>query len=302
MDDTMKGLSSGRWSLIALAVFLAALSGSLVVAQRPLQPISDEPPEDGYYLEVERIIGEYTVRQWSWSGCFFGPRGRAVVIISGPSVTTVELDWAFQIDPLSGTDVTGEGNPDLIVTSYSGGAHCCFSSTVYDLGPGLTVIPVVGGGNCSGTFEDLDGDGSYEFLTCDDAFAYRYCCYAGSPLVRVILRYERGIGYVPASPRFSSLYEADIAAHTELAQQASAATMCEWDETGKCSVLPLVLDYLYSGRIAQAWEALARYYALPDASAFRAEIEAVVRSSPRFALPGGGIAETDNGIGALVSQ
>ena len=117
----MNGLAGGRWSLIALAVFLAALSGFPVVAQRPLQPISGGPPGDGYCLDVERIIGEYTVRQWTWQGCFFGPRGRAVVIITGPSDTTVELDWAFQVDPLSGTDITGEGNPDLIVTSYSGG-------------------------------------------------------------------------------------------------------------------------------------------------------------------------------------
>ena len=298
----MKGLAGGRWRLIALAMVLAASCGSPIVAQRPLQQVLGEPPEDGYLLEVERIIGDYTIRLWGWQERFFGPRGRAVVIITGPSATTVEVDWAFQIGPLSGTDITGEGNPDLIVTGYSGGAHCCFSSTVYDLGPTLTVIPVAGGGNCSGTFEDLDGDGSYEFLTCDDAFAYHYCCYAGSPMVRVILCYERKIGYVPASPRFASLYEPDIVAHTELAQQATDATMCEWDETSKCAVLPLILDYLYSGRMDQAWEVLERYYSFPDADTFRAEIEAVVRSSPRFMLPEGSVAETSNGVGGLTLQ
>lgn len=280
----MKGLAGGRWRLIALAMVLATLCGLPIVVQRPLEQVEGDPPEDGYLLEVERIIGDYTIRLWRWQERFFGPRGRAVVIITGPS-TTVEVDWAFQIDPLSGTDITGEGNPDLIVTGYSGGAHCCFSSTVYDLGPSLTVIPVVGGGNCSGTFEDLDGDGSYEFLTCDDAFAYHYCCYAGSPMVRVILCYGREIGYVPASPRFASLYKPDIVAHTELAQQATDATMCEWDETSKCAVLPLILDYLYSGRMDQAWEALERYYSFPDADTFRTEIEAVVLSSPGSLFP-----------------
>ena len=78
--------------------------------------------------------------------------------------------------------------------------------------------------------------------------------------------------------------------------------MCEWDETSKCAVLPLILDYLYSGRMDQAWEALERYYSFPDAGTFRTEIEAVVRSSPRFTLPEGSVAETSNGVGDLTLQ
>lgn len=61
-------------------------------------------------------------------------------------------------------------------------------------------MPASPTGNQCGRFEDLDEDGIYEFLSVDDSFAYRYCAYAGTPIVRVVLKYEPGAGYVPASP------------------------------------------------------------------------------------------------------
>ena len=57
------------------------------------------------------------------------------------------------------------------------------------------------------------------------------------------------------------------------------------DETSKCGVLPLILDCLYSGRIAEAWAALDRYYTFDDRETFREEIRATVSGSRYFALP-----------------
>jgi hypothetical protein len=50
-------------------------------------------------------------------------------------------------------------------------------------------------------------------------------------------------------------------------------------------VLPLVLDYLYSGQPDQAWAALESYYQFPDAAAFREEIQASVEASPLYVAP-----------------
>lgn len=244
-------------------------------------PKSSKSPNAVYALKEERTIGNYVIRLWQ-NTARGASRFEDLVTISAPGQRQVQVESVSQINPLTGKDITGEGNPDVVIDSYTGGAHCCFVTTVYDLGPTLLKVLETRESNCSGKFEDLDGDGALEFITCDDLFAYQYCCYAGTPTVKVIFKYEAGKGYRPASPRFAQQYAADIAAHTELAKNAKPEDHCEWDKTNKCAVLPLVLDYLYSGAPAKAWEALALYYKYPDAAKFRAEIERRVSQSPYY--------------------
>jgi hypothetical protein len=59
--------------------------------------------------------------------------------------------------------------------------------------------------------------------------------------------------------------------------------MGEWDGSTKCGVLPLVLDYLYSGQDGRAWAELDRLYDGPDVLLFWAEIVQAVRDSPLYA-------------------
>jgi hypothetical protein len=261
------------------------------------------PPFPCFVLEREVAIGSYTARLWvpsdpetNWE------HGPGVLTLDRAGAERTTVDWVFAIDPLSGTDVTGEGNPDLVFECYSGGAHCCFSTFVYDLGAEAREIQVTRDSNCSGYFQDLDRDGVPEFLTCDDTFAYRYCPYAGSPAVEVVLRYDGDGRYVPASSEFPGFYDQAIARHTALAEAAARGEGedWDWDGTAKCAVLPLVLDYLYSGRTMEAWAALDRYYLYPDKATFRAEILAALKGSPLFAWPGNEIVKREGAVpGAL---
>ncbi len=246
------------------------------------------PPYPSFVLDQELFIGSYAARLWvpsdpetNWE------HGQGVLTVDRAGAERTTVDWVFAIDPLSGTDITGEGNPDLVFECYSGGAHCCFSTFLYDLGAEVKEIQVSPDSNCSGHFQDLDGDAVLEFLTCDDTFAYRYCPYAGSPAVEVVLRYDGEGRYVPASWRFPGRYDEPIARDTALAEAAvrGEGEDWDWDGTSKCAVLPLVLDYLYSGRTMEAWAALGRYYLYPDKATFRAEILAALKGSPLFAWP-----------------
>jgi hypothetical protein len=177
----------------------------------------------------------------------------------------------------------------VIIESYSGGAHCCSETLVYDLAETLVPIglPASPGGNATGEFVDLDGDSVFEFQTCDDSFAYAYCCYAGSPCVPVVLVYDsEQRHYIPKSYAHPELYRDEIRFDTERAKLAlTGGGDAGWDGTPKCDVLPLVLDYLYSGAPEAAWDAFETYYLFPDRDAFRAEIEAVVGASPYYAVP-----------------
>ncbi|MGQ9600498.1 MAG: hypothetical protein ACUVWZ_13885 [Anaerolineae bacterium] len=246
--------------------------------------LTPEPPDPAYVLQEEQFIGVYAIRVWR------NPASEAfmydnILTISSPGQPQIRVDSFIELGEETGTDITGEGHPDAVVKVFTGGAHCCFSTIVYDLGPVLTKVLETPLSNCDGYFQDLTGDGVLEFITCDDLFAYAYCCFAGSPAVRVVLQYEPGRAYVPAGPRFPEVYEDDITQHLRMAEEATPGGMCEWGNDTKCAVLPLILDYLYSGRTDEAWVAFGRFYAYPDAAVFRAEIEQAVSTSPLF-VPG----------------
>ncbi|MEN3009746.1 MAG: hypothetical protein ABDI20_01970, partial [Candidatus Bipolaricaulaceae bacterium] len=141
-------------------------------------------PFDPYLLE-RHLFGTYEVRL-EWPRDFSDPQRAPfyskVLSIWKGGKKLAETQWVLELDPITGEDVTGDGYPDVIAVHYSGGAHCCYELEVFSLGPRLERYPVPGGGNCPGKLSDLDGDGIYEVITCDDIFAYRYGPFAYSPL------------------------------------------------------------------------------------------------------------------------
>ncbi len=243
------------------------------------------PPPPNYVIEDEYLLGPYEVRLWRNTGDdSWGYDNIATISVDGEILVQVEM--VSQLGELTGTDITGEGHPDVVIESYTGGAHCCFSTIVYDLGPTLTEVLHTPESNCSGGFEDLDGDSVLEFVTCDDLFSYAYCPYAGSPLVQVILQYEPDRGYVPASPRFAHLYAQTISTHAQMAVQSVPGEMGEWDHTNKCGVLPLMLDYLYTGQADRAWAEFNQLYGFPDRLVFWAEVMQVINLSTLYVAAG----------------
>ncbi len=274
---------NGTVDLFDLVLVSANYGSTLPSVPPAVPPTSDLFREHVYVLFEEEVIGRYAVRVWrdSTGGFAFSD----ILTIDAYGLPTVQVEQFHSFGDLSGTDVTGEGNPDVVIRTYTGGAHCCFSTIIYDLGPPLSKVLETPQSNCGVTLVQLDPDSAYEILTCDDIFAYVYCCYAGSPVVRVILDFAPGQGYLPASPRFADLYVDDIATHTARAEQATPGEYCEDDRTTKCGVLPVVLDYLYSGDPQQAWAELDRLYQYPDADSFRAEVEQRVHTSQLFSDP-----------------
>ena len=226
--------------------------------------IHDSGP-DAYVVEEEQLIGAYIVQLWRNTAADAWGYDN-IVTISADGQTLAQIEMVWEIGELTGGDITGEGHPDVIIETFTGGAHCCFSTTVYDLGPTLTEVLETRESNCGGGFEDLNGDSIPEFVTCDDLFAYAYCPYAFSPMVQAVLQYDPVRGYVPAGPHFPDLYTEAIAQHTELAYDTVLSEgLGEWDQTTKCVVLPLVLDYLYSGQADRVWTELNGLYHYPDA-------------------------------------
>ena len=97
-----------------------------------------------------------------------------------------------------GPDITGDGIANVVIQHWSGGAHCCHSATVLELGPTLKVLGRFDGEDSTPFFKDLDGDDVFEVWMRDSTFAYWNECYAGSPLPQLAYQYhERHYSLAP---------------------------------------------------------------------------------------------------------
>jgi hypothetical protein len=89
--------------------------------------------------------------------------GRLLEMVSDWWITRVEC-----------ADFENDKTPELLVTTYSGGAHCCETLRVWTLEPKAPrKILEYEAGNAGGfDVRDLDGNGRLELLLGDDSFAY----------------------------------------------------------------------------------------------------------------------------------
>lgn len=249
-------------------------------------PVRSPLVPEGAELEELHLFGEYRFEIWRpFESASFG--GNIGLLLQGDTVIA-QLDNSANVDPRSGTDITGNGTLDLIIEGYSGGAHCCFSLDIFELGATANHALDLQSNNCGARLEDINGDGAFEVSTCDDSFAYRYCAYAGSPKVATYYEYGEGL-YRPVTNSYASQFDAQIASEVERLS-ASSGSGGGWDNTNKCDVLGLTLVHLYTGNPSQAYQTLEQYYTGGDLNFFWADILNVIEKSEMY-VPAGQMPE-----------
>ena len=255
----------------------------LIEEEKPIPPPA-QAPGGSYRLENEILIGEYGIRYWRHTDSQTGFED--VILIEKTGMESIKIEQAAEVAPLTSTDINGDGYPEIIAETYSGGAHCCFSTQVYSLRETPILILKTPESNAGGQFQDIDEDGIYEFITADDIFAYQYCPFASSPFVKVTMTYNaEKESYLPDSPNFPEEYAEDILKDTKNAERVSKAETYEngeWDETSKCSILPLSLDYIYLGDLETARSELERLYIYDDIDDFWNEVMLIVQNSTLY--------------------
>jgi hypothetical protein len=289
----MERIRMKKTPLLMIIAFLITTVGTFFASAQepppPQTPYSSTYPDAIYEMSQEQIIGEFAVRLWK------DPNADGFMFNSIATLQWnnefgygyLQVEEASGINALTGTDINGDGFMDVIIETYSGGAHCCSSAHVYTLTPNDPIkIYQHRPSNCGANFADVDADGIYEIITCDDSFAYAYCPYAASYAPNVALKYDPIAGYQPSQASFLAMIaflgNERFTINTATASTAVGGAYGEWDGSTKCQVLPIVLDYLYSGQTDLAWQSFNMYYLQADASDFRAQIEAVVRGSSLF--------------------
>ena len=269
----------------ALVVAILLLSATPARAQTPR-----EAPQDGYSLHDERSVGPFVIQRWvSVAMPEVSPSGMCdcltVVYEAARRIATLGTAGtlsAYTMTALTGTDVNGDRFPDLVVSAWSGGAHCCYSTAVYSVGEDVKPVLVLETGNCGpGEFQDLDGNGTREFITCDDRWAYIYCSFADSPFPKVIYSYDPSRGmYVVDTPRFASHYRDQLATALDEAQNWMSESGGKDLGLDKCRLLHPALGLMYGGRFTDGLALIRGLYRGVDREDFERETIEKVRSSP----------------------
>lgn len=157
-------------------------------------------------------------------------------------------------------DLNSDNTPEVIVESYTGGAHCCTAFHIYTW-QGDQFIPTQttlldGRG---GIFEDLDGDGNAEFITSDNSFLYAFSSYAGSFPPSLILSLQDG-EFVDVTQQFPSHLRATA---WQMYQAVQRAAQEEYDLNG--FLAGYVAQKILLGEYDSGWEfMLARYDSTSD--------------------------------------
>ena len=247
-------------------------------------------PQPGYQFVNARAQGPFELQRWvATAAPDVSPAGMCdcLILVYEGSRRVVTLGaagdlTAITVEATTGRDINGDGEPDLVVSTWSGGAHCCYTATMYSVGRDTRKVLAVETGNCGpGTFEDLNGDGVLEFSSCDDRWADTYCDFASAPMPTVVFAYDAASRqYQLATPRFAHALQPLI--DSELVETRTAlATGADRDNGAeKCRVLRPALDLMYTGRLDEGVALIRGSYRGDDLETFVQQVTTETRSSP----------------------
>jgi subtilisin-like proprotein convertase family protein len=142
-------------------------------------------------------------------------RGRSVYSRPLPRVGGGGPYWRPIVEgrqPLVVRDLDADGEPEVVVDVFTGGAHCCTYSLAFRYSPARRSYrhQAVFWGNVGYRIVDHDRNGRPELSSFDDRFNYAFAAYAASvPPVR-IWRYDRG-RLLDVTRRFPGVVRADAA-------------------------------------------------------------------------------------------
>jgi len=181
-------------------------------------------------------------------------------------------------------DKTGDGDPDVMLDYYSGGAHCCTTYYFIELPKtGPVAIRDVDTGNAGMTAIGRNPAGGLRFATADNAWAYWNISFAGSPMPSVILEFKNGEA-VPnfalmkkAAPSLAVLKRKAAAARKDISNAPYTGEFGEFDD----AFWSEMIDLIFTGHEDLAWTYFDMVWpkAKPGKEKFLADFKEVLAGS-----------------------
>jgi hypothetical protein len=221
-------------------------------------------------LQEEQKFKDYTVRIYrdedAGSGCF--------EILKSSKQVYFHEGFKFKIGNIIfdrenrtntwlkiGQSITRDKQPNLVVSEWTGGAHCCFIFYIFQIGDRFKMIDTINtehGGDSD--FKDLRHDGDVELVTHDWTFAYWNASFAQSPAPAVILRCEKG-KYRPdlemmrkAAPTAAELDRMAEGFRQKFKESANSEADNPWSMPPE--LWGKMLELIYTGNAKSAWKLL----------------------------------------------
>ncbi len=214
---------------------------------------SDDPPADeanGGSPEGEADVEE--VPQYQVPIVTVTVSGRQVARLEGEDISWEVPPVGIQIVEMS----PGNSHAEVVVSFYTGGAHCCSQTKVVSSNRSGRKWDVVDVGRFDGGPQmatDLDGDGRYEFADRDNAFLTAFGCYACSSAPLKVLRLEDAtIKTVSDDPRYR-------AAHVAWLKEMVAQTQAD-EVDANAFLAGYVAQKILLGEGAEAWAIMEEHY------------------------------------------
>ncbi len=183
-----------RYSLFWLLIVFSLLTGKSVQAQTEIVIDYNSKAFQSRKLQVRAIgVSVSYIPHTPGQDSAENTKNLSYQISYNGEVKVKTSDLTLYTGQVSLKDLDGDRLSEVIVSSYSGGAHCCTNIKIYSwrgdrFSETQTGLLNAGGG----IFQDLNGDGKQEFLTSDDAFLYAFSSYAASSPPSVIYEFRNG--------------------------------------------------------------------------------------------------------------
>ncbi len=248
------------WALAGMLVALLLAASAQLFAQYPAKNVVAACASKNPMGVV--TVGKFTFRTYSRDDgvCLRVTSGGKLIyskVLDGYQNATLgqpsNADWNVPFIP-NGTDLTGLGRPDMIVSTYTGGAHCCMTHYVFELAPEFKLLATLNDADDDEAHFERAKDGTYYYITADWTFAYWPTCFACSPSEVVTLRWiddKKGGGFHLAMDKMQKAAPTPAQWNKELGAARKVVNAENADEIGQ-SLWGVVLDLIYTGHSTMA--------------------------------------------------
>jgi hypothetical protein len=186
-----------------------------------------------------------------------------------------------------GRDITGDGVPGLVVSEWSGGANCCLTLHIFEIGTHFRKIADIDAefGDQGPHFMHLGQLPGLQVQIYDWTFANWHSAFADSPAPKVILQYTDGTYRV--SPRLMRTPQVNLkeldARLQKIKSDAQTSHDSSWPYADVSSRLwGTMLDLIYSGHRRRAWQFLDEVWPqnIGGKEVFRKDFSDQLKKSP----------------------
>lgn len=214
---------------------------------------------NGFIIEVQPVAAPDEPGGMTCRATITSPQGKVVY---------EQSDWGMEIDPITGKDINGDGQPDAVLVGFSGGAHCCWTYHFISLGQTPGLIREFEN-QASASFKDLRGDGQIEILIQDGDYDFGFGLDHALSVFPLLIVQLNGSTFKDVGTEFWPVFDKEIRQERDKLNSQRSYDFLNTipnephDDSylnTKSSVLLIVLNYLYSGRPKEAKATLGQLW------------------------------------------